>query len=44
MAAQPQGGPRWDYGDFPAHAGSWEMCEKTAHDVVARMALVGRSH
>jgi uncharacterized ferritin-like protein (DUF455 family) len=35
--------PRWDYGDFPAHDGLWEMCDKTAHDVVARMALVPRT-
>lgn len=32
-----------DYGDFPAHQGLWTMCEKTAHDVVARMALVPRT-
>ena len=32
-----------DYGDFPAHQGLWSMCEKTAHDVVARMALVPRT-
>jgi len=31
-----------DYGDFPAHNGLWEMCEKTAHDGLARMALVPR--
>ncbi len=31
-----------DYGDFPAHAGLWEMAEKTANDVLARMALVPR--
>lgn len=30
------------YGQFPAHNGLWEMAEKTAHDVVARMALVPR--
>lgn len=30
------------YGDFPAHDGLWSMCEKTAGDVVARMALVPR--
>ncbi len=30
------------YGAFPAHNGLWEMAEKTAHDVVARMALVPR--
>jgi uncharacterized ferritin-like protein (DUF455 family) len=32
-----------DYGDFPAHNGLWEMCEKTQHDVTARMALVPRT-
>ena len=31
------------YGDFPAHDGLWSMCEKTRHDVVARMALVPRT-
>lgn len=31
-----------DYGDFQAHAGLWEMAEKTAHDPLARMALVPR--
>jgi len=31
-----------EYGDFDAHGGLWEMCEKTAHDVLARMALVPR--
>src|SRR5690606_35943379 len=31
-----------DYGDFDAHNGPWEMCEKTAHDGLARMALVPR--
>ncbi len=33
----------WDYGDFPAHQGLWTMCEKTAHDATARMALVPRT-
>lgn len=32
-----------DYGDFPAHQGLWSMCEKTGHDIVARMALVPRT-
>lgn len=32
----------FDYGDFDAHNGLWEMCEKTAHDGLARMALVPR--
>ena len=31
-----------DYGEFPAHNGLWEMAEKTAHDVLHRMALVPR--
>lgn len=33
----------FDYGDFEAHDGLWAMCEKTAHDVLARMALVPRT-
>lgn len=32
----------FDYGDFPAHDGLWEMARKTAHDVLVRMALVPR--
>ncbi len=31
------------YGDFDAHDGLWEMVQKTAHDVLARMALVPRT-
>ncbi|MGA7950523.1 MAG: ferritin-like domain-containing protein [Thiobacillaceae bacterium] len=31
-----------DYGDFPAHNGLWEMALRTAHDALARMALVPR--
>ncbi len=31
------------YGDFAAHDGLWEMCEKTRQDIVARMALVPRT-
>ncbi|GAB2609564.1 ferritin-like domain-containing protein [Novilysobacter erysipheiresistens] len=31
-----------DYGDFDAHNGLWEMAEKTAHEGLARMALVPR--
>ena len=30
------------YGDFDAHNGLWDMAEKTAHDGLARMALVPR--
>ncbi|TFV89355.1 ferritin-like domain-containing protein [Oxalobacteraceae bacterium OM1] len=31
------------YGDFPAHNSLWDMAEKTAGDVLARMALVPRT-
>jgi len=31
-----------DYGDYPAHNGLWEMAEKTAHNILHRMALVPR--
>ncbi|MDP2834057.1 MAG: ferritin-like domain-containing protein [Pseudomonadota bacterium] len=31
-----------EYGDFPGHDGLWEMALKTAHDPLARMALVPR--
>lgn len=31
------------YGDFPAHNGLWEMAEKTAGDILARIALVPRT-
>jgi uncharacterized ferritin-like protein (DUF455 family) len=43
MEIQANSTPRWDYGDFAAHDGLWEMCDKTAHDIVARMALVPRT-
>ncbi|MEJ6762522.1 MAG: ferritin-like domain-containing protein [Comamonadaceae bacterium] len=36
-------GPTWHYGDFTAHDGLWAMCEKTADDITARMALVPRT-
>ena len=32
-----------DYGDFDAHDGLWIMTARTAHDIVARMALVPRT-
>lgn len=32
----------FDYGDFSAHDGLWDMARKTAHDALARMALVPR--
>jgi len=36
-------GMGWRYGDFTGHDGLWAMCEKTRHDVLARMALVPRT-
>ena len=33
----------FDYGDFDAHDGLWQMTQRTAGDVVARMALVPRT-
>ena len=33
----------YNYGDFPAHNGLWEMAEKTADDLLARLALVPRT-
>ena len=33
----------YEYGDFPAHTGLWDMTEKTKTDVLARMALVPRT-
>jgi uncharacterized ferritin-like protein (DUF455 family) len=38
----PQG-ESWRYGSFAAHDGLWAMCEKTASDITARMALVPRT-
>ncbi len=32
-----------DYGDFDAHDGLWTMAERTADDIIARMALVPRT-
>ncbi len=33
----------FDYGDFPAHDGLWEMAERTKVDILARVALVPRT-
>lgn len=33
----------YDYGDFDAHDGLWEMARKTDDDVLARMAMVPRT-
>jgi uncharacterized ferritin-like protein (DUF455 family) len=43
LVAAQLGDLGWRYGDFEAHDGLWAMCEKTAADVVARMALVPRT-
>ncbi|MBV1776491.1 ferritin-like domain-containing protein [Burkholderiaceae bacterium DAT-1] len=32
----------FEYGDFPAHRGLWDMAEKTQGDVLDRMAMVPR--
>ncbi len=32
----------YDYGDFDAHNGLWEMATSTAHDLLVRLALVPR--
>jgi uncharacterized ferritin-like protein (DUF455 family) len=42
LQAQLQG-MGYDYGDFPAHTGLWDMTQKTEGDVLARMALVPRT-
>ena len=36
-------GMGYEYGDFAAHTGLWDMVEKTKSDVLARMALVPRT-
>jgi uncharacterized ferritin-like protein (DUF455 family) len=33
----------FDYGDFDAHTGLWDMAERTRDDVLARVALVPRT-
>ncbi|MEY4268486.1 MAG: hypothetical protein RIS90_3021 [Pseudomonadota bacterium] len=33
----------FDYGDFPAHNGLWEMAQKTETSLLARLALVPRT-
>ena len=33
----------FDYGDFPAHNGLWEMAQKTQASLLARLALVPRT-
>jgi uncharacterized ferritin-like protein (DUF455 family) len=43
MLAAHLSGLGYGYGDFPAHYGLWQMAEKTAHDALARMALIPRT-
>ena len=31
-----------DYGDLPAHQGLWEHAQDTAHDLLARLAIIPR--
>jgi uncharacterized ferritin-like protein (DUF455 family) len=33
----------YQYGDFPAHTGLWDMAERTKGDLLARLALVPRT-
>jgi uncharacterized ferritin-like protein (DUF455 family) len=33
----------FEYGDFPAHNGLWDMAERTRGDILARVALVPRT-
>jgi len=33
----------YDYGDFPAHNGLWDMAERTQSDVLARIGIVPRT-
>jgi uncharacterized ferritin-like protein (DUF455 family) len=33
----------YQYGDFPAHTGLWDMAEKTRGDLLARLAIVPRT-
>jgi uncharacterized ferritin-like protein (DUF455 family) len=33
----------FNYGDFPAHDGLWDMADRTSGDVLARLALVPRT-
>ncbi|GJM04948.1 MAG: hypothetical protein DHS20C09_09390 [marine bacterium B5-7] len=32
----------YEYGDFPAHNGLWDIAEQTAHDLLLRLAVVPR--
>lgn len=42
LLAEHLGTLGYQYGDFPAHNGLWEMAVLTDHDVMVRMALVPR--
>jgi uncharacterized ferritin-like protein (DUF455 family) len=43
LLAEHLRGQGYAYGDFPAHNSLWEMAAKTAHDILARIALVPRT-
>lgn len=43
MLAGHLGNLGYQYGDFPAHDGLWEMADKTRHDILARIALIPRT-
>ncbi|MFZ4478264.1 MAG: ferritin-like domain-containing protein [Rhodoferax sp.] len=43
LLADHLSGLGFQYGDFPAHSGLWDMAQKTSADLLARLALVPRT-
>ena len=43
LLAEHLSGLGYQYGDFPAHTGLWDMAERTKGDLLARLALVPRT-
>jgi len=43
LLAEHLSGLGYQYGDFPAHTGLWDMAERTKSDLLARLALVPRT-
>ena len=43
LLADHLSGLGYQYGDFPAHTGLWDMAERTKGDLLARLALVPRT-
>ena len=43
LLADHLAGLGYQYGDFPAHTGLWDMAERTKGDLLARLALVPRT-